>query len=260
MTTTLNAPDLRKTPPRSGSVTLGGFPWLARLADKARAEHAGTQGTYEAYCEVSKGFLQHAGIGIGEFSSLIEKGATDEDLQRYFETHVDERHRAEAAAWIADHSDEIRDGDITEGRAWGRTAGAVWKGKVRDGEGTVQLAGSTLPYSFETRFGSKPGSTPEELLGAAHAACFSMALSLILGKAGHVPREIETKARVTIEREGEGFRISGSDLECTADIPGIGDTEFQRLVKAAKQGCPVSRALAGVEITVKASLKAGPDC
>lgn len=224
MITTLHAPDLRQAAPRSGSVKLGDFPWLARLADKARAELAGTAGNYEIYCDVSKDFLQRCGIGVEEFLSLIRNGASDADLQRYFETRVDEQHRADAAEWIAQHGDEIRSADVEEGRAWARTASARWTGDIRQGEGTAQLGGLSLLYAFDTRFGSKAGSSPEQLLAAAHAACYSMALSLMLGKAGHKPQTVETTAKVTIAREGDGFRIAGSDLECNADVPGIGQS------------------------------------
>lgn len=260
MTTTVQAPDLQHTAPRSGSVKLGGFPWLARLADKARAELAGTAGDYETYCDVSKGFLQRCGVSIEDFSSLIRNGASDAELQRYFERHVDERHRADAENWIAQHGEETRSADVEEGRAWARSAGARWTGDVRHGEGTARLGDLRLPYAFETRFGSKAGSSPEQLLAAAHAACFSMALSLILGKAGHKPQTIDTTAKVTIAREGDGFRITGSDLECSADVPGLGETEFQRLAHAAKEGCPLSVALSAIPITLKAELQPAPEC
>lgn len=260
MITTLHVPDLRLTAPRGGFVKLGDFPWLARLADKARAELAGIAGDYEAYCDVSKGFLQRCGIGIEEFSTLIRSGASDDDLQHYFETHVDEQHRREAMKWIAQHGDEIRSSDVEEGRAWARTASARWTGDVRQGEGTTQLGDLSLPYAFDTRFGAKAGSSPEQLLAAAHAACYSMALSLMLDKAGHKPQTVETTAKVTIAREGDGFRITGSDLDCTADVPGIGQSEFRRLAEAAKDGCPLSVALAAIPITLKAELEPAPEC
>lgn len=260
MSTTLQALDLRHTAPRSGSVKLGDFPWLARLADKARADFAGTASDYEPYCDISRGFLQRCGISIEEFSSLIRNGANDADLQQYFETHVDERHRADAEKWIMQHGEEIRSADVQEGRAWARSAKARWTGDVRTGGGTAQLGGLSLPYAFETRFGSKAGSSPEQLLAAAHAACFSMALSLILGKAGHKPQAIDTTAKVTIARQGDGFRITGSDLECSADVPGIGESAFQRLAEAAKEGCPLSVALGAIPITLKAELLAAPEC
>ncbi|MFO7736856.1 MAG: OsmC family peroxiredoxin, partial [Desulfatiglandaceae bacterium] len=99
------------------------------------------------------------------------------------------------------------------------------------------------------------GTNPEELIGAAHAGCFSMALSLLLGKAGYDPKQIETKAKVHIEKANEGFKITKIDLETEAEVPEIDGNEFQQKAEEAKKGCPVSQALAGVDISLKAALK-----
>jgi len=109
-------------------------------------------------------------------------------------------------------------------------------------------------YSFGTRFESAPGTNPEELIGAAHAGCYSMALSGGLTKAGHPPKTIETKATVHLEKVGEGFTITRIDLVSNADVPGISEPDFQRLAEETKKGCPVSRALTGVDIRLTANL------
>ncbi len=136
------------------------------------------------------------------------------------------------------------------------TAEAQWLRDIKKGDGTVKL-GSGLyvgTYSFGTRFESLPGTNPEELLAAAHAACFSMALSLILGKAGHDPKSIRTTGHVTIESDGEGFRISSSELATVADVPGISEDAFLKLAEVAKNECPVSKALSGTNIVLRARL------
>lgn len=137
-----------------------------------------------------------------------------------------------------------------------RTAQAEWSGDVKTGHGTMTLGSGAFSgkYSFGSRFESQPGTNPEELIAAAHAGCFSMALSLILGGAGHPPKHIATTAKVTIEREGEGFRITHSDLDTAADVPGLDDAAFAQFANAAKEGCPVSKALAGTAISLKARL------
>ena len=110
-------------------------------------------------------------------------------------------------------------------------------------------------YSFKSRFEDGPGTNPEELIGAAHAGCFSMALSLFLEKAGFPPDRIETEAKVHIDKQGEGFRITTVELATEAEVPGIDDKAFQEQAKAAKENCPVSKALAGTEIKLTAHLK-----
>jgi osmotically inducible protein OsmC len=109
-------------------------------------------------------------------------------------------------------------------------------------------------YSFKSRFEEGTGTNPEELIGAAHAGCFSMAFSNMLSEAGHVPKRVETEASVHLERVDGKPTISRIDLEAKGDVPGIDDAKFQDIAAQAKAGCPVSRALASVEITLKATL------
>jgi lipoyl-dependent peroxiredoxin len=137
-----------------------------------------------------------------------------------------------------------------------RTAEAEWKGSLREGSGTMTLGSGAFegPYSFKSRFENGKGTNPEELIAAAHAGCFSMALSLVLGQAGFTPRRIHTTAKAHIEPADGGFKITHIDLETEAEIPGIDDEKFQEQAQAAKQGCPVSRALAGTQIMLKARL------
>ena len=137
-----------------------------------------------------------------------------------------------------------------------REASAVWTGGLKDGSGRMKLGSGACEcaYSFGTRFEGEPGSNPEELLGAAHAGCFSMALAGALGKSGFKPTEIRTTARVTIEKQGEGFAVTHIELATEASIPNIDDAEFLKHAMAAKDNCPVSRALASVKIDLKAKL------
>ncbi|MGA0534025.1 OsmC family protein [Hansschlegelia sp. KR7-227] len=137
-----------------------------------------------------------------------------------------------------------------------RTGSAVWNGSVKEGSGTITTesgALSSLPYSFKKRFGDEKGTNPEELIGAAHASCFSMALSLILGEAGFTPDEIKASSAVTIEQQGGGFTISTIDLSVTATVPGIEDAQFQEIAAKAKEGCPVSKVL-NAKINFEATL------
>ena len=137
-----------------------------------------------------------------------------------------------------------------------RTAEAEWKGDLRSGAGRVKLGSGVFegPYSFKSRFEDGRDTNPEELIGAAHAACFSMALSLILGSAGHVPTSIRTRARVHIEKAGEGFAISRIELETEGEVPGIDAAAFREQAEKAKTGCPVSKALAATPISLEARL------
>lgn len=137
-----------------------------------------------------------------------------------------------------------------------RTSAAEWHGGVPDGGGSVSLGSGLFegPYSFGSRFEENPGTNPEELLGAAHASCFSMALSLLLTKAGHKPRQIRTVAKVRIEPTGDGFAINHIELVTEGDVPGLEASVFSAQAEAAKKSCPVSKALAGVEIGLTASL------
>jgi osmotically inducible protein OsmC len=137
-----------------------------------------------------------------------------------------------------------------------RKSEAEWKGDLLKGQGTMKLGSGAFEgsYSFPSRFESGKGTNPEELIGAAHAGCFSMALSAGLGKAGFTPTRIHTTATVHLEKVGEGFAITRIELESEAQIPGIDDKTFQEQAEAAKKGCPVSKALAGSQISLKAKL------
>jgi osmotically inducible protein OsmC len=137
-----------------------------------------------------------------------------------------------------------------------RTADAVWSGPMPGGEGTMKMASGAWegPYSFSSRFEEGQGTNPEELIGAAHAGCFSMAFAGNLGRAGHEPERVATSARVHIDKDGDGFTITRIELATTATVPGIDEEEFQRIAQASKEGCPVSRALAGVDIQLEAKL------
>jgi lipoyl-dependent peroxiredoxin len=137
-----------------------------------------------------------------------------------------------------------------------RKADAVWEGDIRGGNGKVSLGSGAFEgrYSFGSRFEEAAGTNPEELIGAAHAGCFSMALSGGLGRGGHTPKRIATTAKVHIEKVGEGFSITRIELDTQAEVPGIDDATFQEFARKAKEGCPVSKALAGTEITLNAKL------
>ncbi len=137
-----------------------------------------------------------------------------------------------------------------------RTATARWEGGLRQGKGSMRLGSGAFEgqYSFSSRFEEGTGTNPEELIGAAHAGCFSMALSAGLEQAGHPPTSVETRANVHLERADSGFQISRIDLDCTAEVPGIDDATFQAQAATAKAGCPVSKALAGVDIRLDARL------
>jgi len=137
------------------------------------------------------------------------------------------------------------------------TGHAKWAGSVESGAGTVDTGTKSLEgtYSAASRFGDGKGTNPEELVAAAHAACFSMALSLILGMAGNEPESVETDARAYLRRTDDGYEIHKIELETVGTVPGLGEDEFKRHAETAKQHCPVSRALAGgPEITLAATL------
>ncbi len=137
-----------------------------------------------------------------------------------------------------------------------RTATARWEGGLQQGKGTMRLGSGAFEgqYSFSSRFEEGTGTNPEELIGAAHAGCFSMALSAGLERGGHAPTSVDTTARVHLERAESGFRISRIELSTTAAVPGIDDAAFQDQAAAAKANCPVSQALAGVDIQLDAHL------
>jgi osmotically inducible protein OsmC len=132
---------------------------------------------------------------------------------------------------------------------------AQWQGGLKDGSGTMKAAhGPDLPYSLGSRFEGQPASNPEELIGAGLAGCFSMALALGLEQAGWKPTSIRTNADVRIEKQGEGFAITTIELTSQATIPGADAARFQAIAEETKKNCPVSKALAGTKITLKASL------
>ena len=137
-----------------------------------------------------------------------------------------------------------------------RKADARWDGSLQEGHGTMRMATGSYegPYSFQSRFEEGDGTNPEELIAAAHAGCFSMALSGELGDAGHEPESVATTATVHIEKADPGFKITLIELDTKARVPGIDPDEFQRLAEAAKEGCPVSQALRAIDITVRAEL------
>ncbi|SER31994.1 osmotically inducible protein OsmC [Faunimonas pinastri] len=137
-----------------------------------------------------------------------------------------------------------------------KRAEAVWKGSGKDGQGTLTTESGALSganYSFKKRFGEEKGTNPEELIGAAHAGCFSMALAFQLGGAGYEPEELHTKAVVKMEQEGAGWKIAAVELTLQARIPGISEDEFHKLADAAKANCPVSKVL-NANITLKTEL------
>src|SRR6266545_123248 len=138
-----------------------------------------------------------------------------------------------------------------------RTANARWEGGLKDGKGNMRLGGGAFEgqYSFSSRFEEGVGTNPEELIAAAHAGCFSMALSAGLTKAGHNPTRISTDARVHLEKLGEGFGITRIELTTEAQVPGIDNKAFQEQAEGAKKGCPVSKALTGAQISLTATLK-----
>ncbi len=137
-----------------------------------------------------------------------------------------------------------------------KKASAVWQGGIKDGGGTISTETGVLrdaPYGFNSRFENGKGTNPEELLGAAHAGCFSMALSLMLGEAGLKPERIETRAAVTLEKSGDGFVITQSHLDVVAKIPNVEQAKFLEIAEQAKTGCPVSK-LFNTKITMDARL------
>lgn len=139
-----------------------------------------------------------------------------------------------------------------------KTASAHWQGGIKDGKGTISTQSGALsaqPYGFNTRFENEPGTNPEELIGAAHAGCFSMALSKELGEAGMTAESIDTKAEVTLDKQDGGFAITAVHLSLKAKVPGADRAAFEKAVEAAKTGCPVSKVL-NAEITLEVVLEA----
>lgn len=137
-----------------------------------------------------------------------------------------------------------------------RSASAVWKGGLRDGKGTISSDSGVLsntPYGYKTRFENEKGTNPEELVAAAHAACFSMALSLFLGQAGMTAESIETKATVSLDQVEGGFAVTSSHLQTTVRIPNADKAAFEKAAETAKSGCPISKLL-NAKITMDARL------
>jgi osmotically inducible protein OsmC len=139
-----------------------------------------------------------------------------------------------------------------------RKAGVIWHGDLRTGSGVISTESQALfdqPYSYKTRFEEQPGTNPEELLAAAHSACFSMALASVLKKKGFEPHEIETNATCTVESRGEGFEISRMQLHVRGEVPGVDQAAFRQLVMETDRVCPVSNLLReGLEIQIDAEL------
>jgi len=137
-----------------------------------------------------------------------------------------------------------------------RSGHAVWRGGLKDGKGTVSTDSGVLkdtPYDFRMRFGDGKGTNPEELIAAAHAACFSMALSLFLGQEGMTAESIDTRATVTLEEVGGGFAVTASHLDTTVKMPGADRAKFEKAAEGAKSGCPISKLL-NAKITMDARL------
>lgn len=137
-----------------------------------------------------------------------------------------------------------------------RTSEATWEGDLPKGKGRMKVGAGAYEgsYSFASRFENGVGTNPEELIAAAHAGCFSMALSNILAQAGHTPQSVHTRAKVHLDRDGGGFSITKIELETDAKVPGIDEAAFKQHAEEAKSGCPVSRALKAVEIVLSARL------
>ncbi|HEY9792229.1 MAG TPA: OsmC family protein [Candidatus Obscuribacterales bacterium] len=138
-----------------------------------------------------------------------------------------------------------------------RTADAQWNGGLKDGQGQIKLGSGAFQgeYSFPSRFESGKGTNPEELIAAAHAGCFSMALAAGLGKAGFSPKQVRTTAKVHLNKVGEGFEINQIDLHCEAEVPSIDEPTFKREADNAKANCPVSKLYKGAQINLTAQLK-----
>ncbi|EPJ2811793.1 OsmC family protein [Pseudomonas putida] len=137
-----------------------------------------------------------------------------------------------------------------------KTASAIWQGGLKDGKGLLSTESGALkqnPYGFNTRFEGTPGTNPEELIGAAHAGCFSMALSMMLGEAGLTADRIDTAAEVTLDKQADGFAITAVHLVLRAKVPGASEVQFLEIANKAKEGCPVSKVL-NAKISLDAAL------
>ena len=140
-----------------------------------------------------------------------------------------------------------------------RTSEAAWEGNLQDGSGKMKIGDGAYEgaYSFSSRFEEGTGTNPEELIGAAHAGCYSMAFSNMLDEAGHKPDSVHTTAKVHLDMGDEGPSISRIELQTEAEVPGIDEQNFQQIAEQAKAGCPVSKLLTGADITLSANLKQG---
>ena len=137
-----------------------------------------------------------------------------------------------------------------------KSASAHWEGSLKEGKGTISTESGALkanPYGFNSRFEDQPGTNPEELIGAAHAGCFSMAFSMLLGEAGYTPSSIDTKAEVTLSKQDDGFAVTAVALTMNATIPGIDQSTFEEIADKAKKGCPISKLL-NADISLEAKL------
>jgi lipoyl-dependent peroxiredoxin len=141
-----------------------------------------------------------------------------------------------------------------------RRSDAEWQGNLKEGQGSMRFGSGVYngPYSFQSRFEDGKGTNPEELIAAAHAGCFTMALIAGLSAAGHKPIHAHTKASVRLEQQGAAFTITLIELEAEAEVPGLDDAAFQRLADETKKNCPVSKALSATPITLKATLLRKP--
>src|SRR6187549_1325802 len=188
--------------------------------------------------------------GVLQQRAEVQVGRGDRPVvqdDRHLARHVAEGFRAQSA-----HPSVFRTG-VSQ---MIKKGSAVWKGSLKEGGGTISTETGVLknaPYGFKARFEDGPGTNPEELIGAAHAACFSMALSAGLGKAGFTADSIQTEAAVRLEKVGDGFAITHSDLVCLAKIPGIDDKTFMEIAEQTKSGCPVSKVL-NAKISLSAKL------
>jgi len=138
-----------------------------------------------------------------------------------------------------------------------RTAQAIWEGNLKNGQGTMEFGGGAFKgnYSFTSRFENGKGTNPEELIAAAHSGCFAMALSNMLAEAGYTPKRVMAIAKVSLEKVGDGFKITASHLDCLAKVPGINPEKFNDIAEKAKKGCPVSVLLSNIEISLDARLE-----
>lgn len=138
-----------------------------------------------------------------------------------------------------------------------RNASAQWNGDLKSGKGKIRLGSGAFSgaYGFNTRFGEEPGTNPEELIGAGLAACYAMALSAELGRAGLTADKIEVSADTSIEKQENGFAITHIDLNVSADVPGADDNQFNQIAQTVRHECPVAKALSGTTINLKPSLK-----